>query len=132
MSKRKVQSSRTHITRGPLGGIHATTNTYAHEPRVGPSRATRFAAFTGISPWRPRRFAVAAWVAVLLIVLGQSTPAGVVLAAVSAAAVGGWYAWHRLSESPPVADRPAAPVPGAAWCDHCADWTVHPTEQHVA
>jgi hypothetical protein len=134
VSKRKVQSSRTSIHRGPLGGIHARTSTYEHEPRTGPGRTKRFAAFTGVSPWQPRRFAVAVWVVVVLALLGQSPVAGMVVVAVSAAAFTVWHVRQRIAEqqAAEIAARPAAPTPGPVWCDHCAEWTVHESAEHVA
>ncbi|MCW2898497.1 MAG: hypothetical protein JWO67_762, partial [Streptosporangiaceae bacterium] len=55
-----------------------------HEPRVGPSRTSRFLAFTGVSPWDRRRFTIAVWVFVWLLILGQSPVLGWIFFAISA------------------------------------------------
>jgi hypothetical protein len=124
MGKRKVSTSYTHRI-----GRQSKTTTYVHDD--GPSKTSRFIRFVGISPWDQRRFLIAAWVFALMVVLGQSEALGWVLIALSVAAVAGVKIRRSLSA------RPAQPVPepvpvGPAWCDHCADWTVHPTEAHAA
>jgi hypothetical protein len=86
---------------------------------------------TGINPWDQRRFLISAWVFVLLGVLGQSETLGWTLVALSAVAVAGVKIRRSLAERRAVTAPRSVPV-GPAWCDHCADWTVHPTEQHAA
>lgn len=131
MTKRKVSSSRTRIVRGPLGGIHATTSTYEHTPRVGPSRTSRALAASGVKPWQPKRAAITGAVLVWLVIAGQNATAAWVLAGIAVVVAAVWAVVRRLGSDPePVV--PKQVPPGPAWCDHCADWTVHPTEQHAA
>jgi hypothetical protein len=127
MGKRKVSTTTHHRT---LMGSRSTT--YVHDG--SPGRVARFAAFTGIAPWQPRRFVIAVWVFVWLSVMNRSALGGWLMLAISAVLVGGWVLFQRRREArrAAIAARPAAPVPGPAWCDHCADWTVHPTDQHAA
>lgn len=126
MGKRKVTTTRTHGYHG-LTGYGSKSTVYVHDN--SPSRTVRFMRVTGMKPWDQRRFLISAWVFVLLAVFGQSVALGWVLVVLSAVAVAGVKIHRRL------ADRPASSAPvsipvGPAWCDHCADWTVHATDQH--
>lgn len=98
-----------------------------------PSRTSRTLAATGIKPWNPKRLAVVAWVLVFLGALGSSTTSGIAFLAATAlvaATVAGRRYWRdRMTE--PEQIQPTRPVPGPAWCDHCADWTVHVTDEHA-
>jgi len=73
-------------------------------------------------------------VIVFLGALGASTASGVTFLAVSAlgatAYAGRRYWRDRMTE--PEQPQRRTPTPGPAWCDHCADWTVHVTDEHVA
>jgi hypothetical protein len=103
------------------------TRTYVHDN--SPSKTARFLRVTGVSPWDQRRFVISAWVFVLLMVFGQSAALGWVLVALSAAAAAGVKIHRSLGSRPVPPVAQSVPV-GPAWCDHCADWTVHATEQH--
>jgi hypothetical protein len=119
MGKRKVSTSYTHRI-----GRQSKTTSYVHDD--GPGKLSRFAAFTGISPWDQRRFTISAWVFVVLLAMGQSPVLGWILVALSAL----FLVVRRLRAEKPEPVRREIPV-GPAWCDHCADWTVHATEAHT-
>lgn len=90
----------------------------------------RFGAFTGVAPYNPRRAAITAWVVVFVALAGAAPWLPWLFAGLSAVAYGLWRL--RLARAAAVAAaRPTVPAPGPAWCDHCADWTVHPTEAHA-
>jgi hypothetical protein len=124
MGKRKVSTSYTHRI-----GRQSKTTVYVHDD--GPSKTSRFMRVTGISPWDRRRFLISAWIFALLMAFGQSPAQGWALVVLSAAAWGGVTIRRRLADRPTLPVAQPVPV-GPAWCDHCADWTVHPTEQHTA
>lgn len=126
MSRRKVSTTKT--TRGILG---STTVRYVHEPRArrtGPSRTSRFARFTGISPWDRKRFCVSSWVFVFLMLVNAGS-ADLWFVLLTALAYGGWK-WNQHVKSRPAPVEPVRPAVGPIWCDHCAEWTIHETEQH--
>lgn len=138
----KVSTSKTTSYNNWITGQRvAVTKTYAEVPRdvhqqvpAAPraSRWSRFARFVGISPWNPKRFAIAVWVFIALEVLSASTAGGFVFVALSAAVLGGWKLRQRkLARAAALeAAKPPAPIPGPVWCDHCAEWTVHETSGH--
>lgn len=134
MTKRKVSTSRTTSVFNPLTGRREhVTRTYAEVPRSGPSRTSRALAVAGVSPWQPRRAAVAGWVLLFLFLFGTAQALGLAFLFGSAAAFG-VVRWRRsvaTREAARLAALPPSPAVGPDWCDRCADWTTHETPQHA-
>lgn len=108
--------------------IGSRSTTYAYDN--GPGRTRRFAAFTGIAPYNPKRLTITAWVTVVLLSVNLTPWLPTLLIGLSAAGFLAWRIWKSRAAVLP-APRPVV-LPGPVWCDHCADWTVHPTNQHAA
>ena len=125
MGKRKVATTVHHRT---LLGSRSTTYAYDRPAFDGrPGRTKRFAAFTGIAPFDRKRASITAWVAVFVLLAEAAPWLPWVLVLVSVAVFG----YMRLRRPAAVAAvKPAVPV-GPAWCDHCADWTVHASDGHA-